>query len=206
MFFAGVWLLLVFDYAVTGGLTALINLILPPFANLVDPKLVAWGGGVIPLTLLAGTGILWAWDHTIQPKINYTMTYRHVYWVAGIGSILAIILVPFFLGLSNLNTDSLLNNQDIKALKWVHDNTPEDAVIATLPTDISAGAWAIAITERQSVDLPPLPIVINPIDADLTGVTHLFIPSDYQREKARLLPENAVDVYEGLIYVLSGTD
>jgi hypothetical protein len=205
-FFAGAWLILVFDYAVTGGLTAVINLILPPFTNLVNPQLVAWGGAVIPLTLLGGLGALWAWDTQIQPKLNYTMTYRHVYWITGTLSILAIITLPFVLGLGSLGS-GVLTDADVEALEWVRDNAPEDAVIVTLPTEISPSAWVIPITERNSPDLPPLPLVFDESSDDrLTGATHLFIPSDYQREKEALLPENAVDVYQGLIYELVGAD
>lgn len=205
-FFAGVWVVLVFDYAVTGGLTAVINLILPPFTNLVDPQLVAWGGAVIPLTILGGLGILWLWDAQIQPKINYTMTYRHVYWITGILGILAVIALPFLLNIGQLGAGGIVSSQDVKALEWVRDHTPEDAVIVTLPNGVNASAWVIPISERHSPDYAPLPLVLDPADAITPDVTHLFIPSDYQREKDALLPDGAVDVYEGLIYALGGTD
>lgn len=206
MFFAGVWLVLVFDFAVTGGLTSTIALLLPPFINLVDPKLVAWGGAVIPLTLLGGMGILWFWDQQIQPKLHYTMTYRHTYWIAGIGAILAVITLPFLLGLGSLTAGGVLSNEDASALEWVRDNAPEDAVIVTLPVGVHQASWVIPISERQSPDLPTLPLVLESQITGLEGATHLFIPSDYQREKDGLLPANAVDVYEGLIYELTGTD
>ena len=199
-------MVLVFDYAVTGGLTAVINLILPPFTNLVDPQLVAWGGAVIPLTILGGLGILWLWDAQIQPKINYTMTYRHVYWITGILGVLAVIALPFLLNIGQLGAGGIVSSQDVKALEWVRDHTPEDAVIVTLPNGVNASAWVIPISERHSPDYAPLPLVLDPADAITPDVTHLFIPSDYQREKDAFLPDSAVDVYEGLIYALGGTD
>lgn len=206
MFFAGVWLFLVFDFVVTGGLTSVISLVLPPFINLVDPKLVAWGGAVIPLTMLGGMALLWVWDQHIQPKINYTITYRHIYWMAGIGSVLAIIVLPLLLGTIHLGAQGGLASQDVDALEWVRDHAPEDAVFVTLPAGVRQGAWVIPISERQSKNFPVLPLVLADTSDELDGATHLFIPSDYQREKELFLPENAVDVYQGMIYELRGTD
>ena len=146
------WLFFIMDFSTTGGFAAL----LPFISQYINPADMAWHGPIVAYTIMGGMGLLYLWDEVIQPRINFTMTYRQSY-VAN--ALLAVILVSLsmmyqpLLDLLNLpERDS--TSAEIEAMEWLKDNTEPDVRILNNPTNAN---WASIISERDTVYAPLLP-------------------------------------------------
>jgi hypothetical protein len=193
-----VWVFILLDFSSTGGIAALF----PFIDRFINPRDLAWGGAIIPYTVLAGLAMMWLWDAYGNGKI--TVTYRTAYIINGI---LAIILLgavalytPILGAMKPLVTfpNQYATNSDAEALNWIKTNSPTEAVILNFPTSPETD-WTATIAEREAVYFPNLPYAFNmdesktiqtaleafwrnPSDttnADLLaqyGITHVFVP------------------------------
>ncbi|MEQ8674669.1 MAG: hypothetical protein RLP44_16255 [Aggregatilineales bacterium] len=195
--FAVIWLLLIFDYSVTGGLTGLFPFLL----NIADPALVARVGPVIPYTILGGSALLWLFNGYVTPRFG-SITYRGTYMLAGASAVIIVIvalIVPSLRNVSLGQSPALASSADVRALEWLRENTEQDGTRVLNFYLPDGGAWAGVISERDSVYLPPLPysqvVFVDSNDApdfeafwqdpanesyadDLrdAGITHVFVP------------------------------
>ncbi len=195
---AMVWVFILLDFSSTGGIAAIF-----PFVDrFINPRDLAWGGVLIPFTILAGGAMMWLWDAYGDGRIR--MNYRTSYIMNGILAliVLGVVLVRDPL----LNIVKPMTNfpsqyasySDADALYWLKNNTPAESVILNFPTSPETD-WTAIISERESVYFPILPYAFNtadniatgraleafwrnpaaPANADLLrqyGITHVFVP------------------------------
>lgn len=200
--FAVIWLLLIFDYSVTGGLSGLFPFLL----HIADPALVARVGPVIPYTILAGSALLWLFNGYVTPRFG-SLDYRGTYALAAVSGVIVILtalILPSLKNASLAQPAALATSADVHALEWLRENTEQgDTRVLNfyLP---DGGLWASPISERDSVYLPPLPygqsdlISIDtpdfeafwrdPANSDFrddlidAGITHVFVPQILSEE------------------------
>ncbi|GAB4517098.1 MAG: hypothetical protein OHK0046_23410 [Anaerolineae bacterium] len=186
-----VWLFLMIDFSTSGGLAALF----PFITRYSVPFDIAWHGPVIPFTILGGMGLLWLWDTVITPRFG-DLTYRQVYVISGLVTVLAVIGF-FIVEPERLSREArLVTEDDMAAAEWLRANAPQDARILNYPL---WGEWTPALAERDSVFYPVLPYATattleeqnalmafwldpdNPAHADLlaeAGIDYVLIPAE----------------------------
>lgn len=193
-----VWIFLLLDFSSTGGIAA----IFPFLDRYIDPRDLAWGGVIIPYTILAGYALMWFWDAYGAKRIR--MTYRTAYIINGVAAVILGVMMLLRDPLQNIIqsvirvSDQYASYADIQALIWIKENTPAEAVILNFPTSPETD-WAAIIAERRAIYFPLLPYAFgdtttpiiqkaleafwrDPADeahADLLrqyGVTHIFVP------------------------------
>jgi len=193
-----VWIFLMLDFSSTGGIAALF----PFIDRFINPKDLAWGGIIIPYSVLAGGAMLWLWDAYGADKIR--MKYRTAYLINGALALILIALV--FLRDPLLDVAKPLVNlpnqytspADDVALRWINTNAPTETIILNFPVSPETD-WAAVIAEREAIYFPSLPYAFgdadslaiqealkafwrnpaDPTNADLLrqyGVTHVFVP------------------------------
>lgn len=159
------WLLMVLDFAVTGGVAA----IFPPLNRFVDFGAIGWHGAIIPLTLVGGTAALWLWEMHIQPRIGHSLNYRQIYALsaAGMFALLSIAALNQPLrGLLMLGVPpAYATGADVAALSWISEHTDADALILNHP-QTAEGGWTPVIAERRAVFYPMIPFALNQPDDD----------------------------------------
>jgi uncharacterized membrane protein YiaA len=193
--FCTIWLVLIFDFAVTGGVASLF----PFITRYLDPRDLAWHGPVIPLALLGGIALLWAWDTLIAPRITYRMTYQHTYAISGVGVAIGLGMMALNPALADiLPGDTTASPADIRAMDWIRENSDPTVRVLNYP---EGNLWAIGITERPTVYVPQLPYARQsaqnapadalmafwddpaaPINADLLAeyeITMVFVPEQW---------------------------
>ncbi len=177
---AVLWLLLIFDYSVTGGLSGLFPFLL----DFADPQLVARVGPILPYSMLGGSALLWLFNNYVVPRTG-AITYRGTYILAGIGTVVVIILTVIVLPQMRSSSVSLppahATSNDLAVLAWIReelvvdrpevlDDTDDDAdnesaearevapmMLILNPFMGDSGIWAAVVSEQQSIYLPPLP-------------------------------------------------
>lgn len=215
---AAAWLVLIFDFAISGGVAALLGFL----TRYADPALVAWQGAVIPVSILGGMAALWLWDEQVQPRTSYRMTYRQTYALSGAGVLILLALSqPLREVLATISPPSYATRDDVAALVWVRENTAEDARLHSLPQPQSGNEWLTPIAERASTRYASIPFVRAPLsegdafldwaDGDAlraSGVTHVFLPQALSREFSGSLSSAAhlQDIYEGRVFAVTEGD
>jgi hypothetical protein len=193
-----VWIFLLLDFSSTGGIAA----IFPFIDRFINPRDLAWGGVIIPYTLLGGIALMWLWDAYGASRLQ--MTYRTSYFIntgivilLGLATMLRDPLLDVIKPIFNFPSQYATHN-DAYALYWIKDNAPKDALILNFPMSPETD-WAAIIAERDAIYFPTLPYAFgdnphlaaqtalktfwrNPADsanADLLrqyGITHIFVP------------------------------
>lgn len=149
------WLVFIVDFSTTGILERVFPGILAPLTRYDYPFSLAWQGPIIPLTLLAGIGLLWLWDRFIEGRAG-AWVYRHTYQMAAVAAVIV-------LGVGVLNQPLLAfskgkvgfygafaSSADVQAMLWLRDNTPKDARVLNFPGP-QEGDWVAVIAERDAV-------------------------------------------------------
>jgi len=158
------WLIVLFDFAVTGGVTGL----LPFLARLADPNLAARFGVVIPFTLLGGMGLLWAWDvvlaRTIDPLWARLPIPARISAFVLAGIVAALLLPLAFLGVETVEakretptTQWTPAAADRQMMTWLMENTPQETSRVLNYPDAPDGLWVAAQAEREAIYFPALP-------------------------------------------------
>ena len=152
------WLLLCADFAFL-GLGERIAPWLPLF-RYDYPFSIAWHGPIIPLSLLAGQGLLVLWQRVAprRPQRWWRRAARTL--LAGSFALVALALAfqPQLLEWSKGRLGfhgAFASHADVAAMTWLRENTPADARVLNFPgseADSSwEGDWAAVISERDSV-------------------------------------------------------
>jgi len=193
-----VWIFILLDFSSTGGIAA----IFPFLDRFINPRDLAWGGVIIPFTVLAGGAMMWLWDAYGDGKIR--MTYRTSYLINGTLALIVagVVLMrdPILDAIKPITNfpSQYASHSDADALYWIKNNTPIESLILNFPTSPETD-WTSVISERESIYFPMLPYAFNtadslatgraleafwrnpsdPANADLLrqyGVTHIFVP------------------------------
>lgn len=163
-----IWLLLVVDLTVIGILPTL----LPFIANNLNLELTAQIGAIIPLTTLAGMGLLWLWERI--PLGLRSIARARIYWLAGAGVIvLSLVIAGGDTTWQSIQDTLMLDDvygtqEEIDASRWMYENLPTEATILTAPTQI----WVPVLAERDA-----LASMLYPGAADQPDVLHT-LPDD----------------------------
>lgn len=149
------WMILIFDFSVSGGIAALF----PFITRYLHPGTLAWHGPILPFTILGGVGLLWLWEMVVAPRVNFTMRYRHTYAING-GLVIALLTVGVFndpllrLTKAFMNQPgALASHADVDAMQWIADNTITDVRVLNYPEG-GGSHWMPVIAERPSVYYP----------------------------------------------------
>lgn len=154
------WLLLVIDFSTVGLLKTLFPWF--PLFKYDYPFSIAWHGPIIPYMYFAAQALLWLIERLGQARV--------MLWLrrGSVPVLVAIIVVVLVIG---ANSDSLIqwskttpfkiygafsSVADLKAMRWLVENTPAEAVILNHPGD-HEGDWAPVIMERNTVFFRPQP-------------------------------------------------
>lgn len=188
------WLLLILDFAVTGGIAALV----PFITRYTYPLDIARHGPIIPYTILGGFGLLWFWDMVVLPKWG-ALSYRQAYGVVGvIGLILLGVLAlngPLLTASKQLLNapGAYASRADIAAMNWLKENTlPEDTRILNFPVK-EEGGWVPVIAERDSVYFPSLPFARTAPDLTEQDILQAFWENPANPDHAALLRAAEID-------------
>ena len=152
------WLLLCADFAFL-GVSERIAPWLPLF-HYDYPFSIAWHGPIIPLSLLAGQGLLTLW-HRVEARrpaglwrrAGRAMLVLATLLVAG-ALLFPAQLLAFSKGRIGVH-GVFASEADVAAMTWLRENTPPDARVLNFPGSEAGssweGDWAAVISERDSV-------------------------------------------------------
>ena len=138
------WLLFCADFAFL-GISERIAPWLPLF-RYDYPFSIAWHGPLIPLSLLAGQGLLrlWQWLAPRWPE----QQWRRAAWsllTAGFAlAALALVLQPQLLALSKGHFSfhgAYASHADVAAMTWLRENSPEKARVLNFPGSAVDSSW-----------------------------------------------------------------
>lgn len=152
------WLLLCADFAFI-GLTESIAPWLPLF-RYDYPFSIAWHGPIIPLSLLAGQGLLVLWRRIepLRPARDWRRAGQMLLVAGFLAAALALLWPAQVLQISKGRLGihgAFASHADVAAMTWLRENAPVDARVLNFPgseADSSwEGDWAAVISERDSV-------------------------------------------------------
>lgn len=155
------WLVVALDFAAVGLIDHVFGGLLGPITRYDYPFSVAWHGPIIPYTILGGIGLLWLWDRFFDRRLGKPLAKRApVLLTAGIVVLIgAYFLAPQVLEASKGRISfygAFSSADDVKAMQWLKENTPEDARILNYSAAHEAD-WAPIISERDTVYYRPQP-------------------------------------------------
>ncbi len=142
-----VWLVLVLEFSLLGILRGFI----PILGDLINPSNIAQHGVIVPFTVLGGVAILYLWENLIPKMTQTTLRNRAYGFIAGAGVIVLIIGLSFsaivdivrpVIGLP----DETITADEIAAMLWLHDNTPQSATVYSADHN----AWLPVYAEREA--------------------------------------------------------
>ena len=152
------WLLFCADFAFL-GISERIAPWLPLF-RYDYPFSIAWHGPLIPLSLLAGQGLLRLWQW-LAPRWPEQQWRRAAWALLTAGFVLALLALALQSQLLTLSKGyfgihgAFASHADVAAMTWLRENTPESARVLNFPgsaMDSSwEGDWAAVISERDNV-------------------------------------------------------
>ncbi|MBE0691418.1 MAG: hypothetical protein IH587_14970, partial [Anaerolineae bacterium] len=155
------WLVLIFDFSVTGVIETLFGGLLAPIFRYDYPFSIAWHGPIIPLAILGGRGLLAIWDRFFEGRFG-TFLHRAAVpaLIGGLVVIVAgIVLAPSLLpGAKDVLSvyGAFSSAADVDAMEWLKQNTPPDTLILNHPGPHEAD-WAPVIAERETIYFRPQP-------------------------------------------------
>ena len=141
-------LLLIMELTLAG----VIGRLLPPLGALVNAPNLARHGVILPLTWFAGLALLQLWDTKLPATLKHRLRY------AANPLILACALAIIGLGVSfqplltvrqqviDLPRETITHD-DIEAMTWLRDHTPEDAVLLAADGE----GWLPIYAQRRTV-------------------------------------------------------
>ena len=152
------WLLLCADFAFL-GVSERIAPWLPLF-HYDYPFSIAWHGPIIPLSLLAGQGLLALW-HRVEARWPERLWQRAGRAVLVLAFLLVAGALLFPSQLLSFSKGRIgvhgvfVSEADVAAMTWLRENTPPDARVLNFPgSELGSsweGDWAAVISERDSV-------------------------------------------------------
>lgn len=152
------WLILILDFAILGITETLFPWL--PLFRYDYPFSIAWHGPIIPLTILAGMGLLWLWHNWLEARLGAAL-HRYAYVLIGAGALVMLALLVFspqILAFSKGRVSffgAFASHADVAAMQWLRTNTPEDARVLNFPgtqfDNSHEGDWVPVISERDSV-------------------------------------------------------
>lgn len=152
------WLLLCADFAVF-GVSERIAPWLPLF-RYDYPFSIAWHGPIIPLSLLAGRGLLVIWQRIAprRPALHWQRLGRALLLAGFLLAAGALLwpsqLLAFSKGRLGIH-GAFASHADVAAMNWLRENTPADARVLNFPgSELNSsweGDWAPVISERDNV-------------------------------------------------------
>ncbi len=152
------WLLLCADFAFLGVGERIAPWL--PLFHYDYPFSIAWHGPIIPLSLLAGQGLLTLW-HRVEARrpaglwrrAGRAMLVLATLLVAG-ALLFPAQLLAFSKGRIGVH-GVFASEADVAAMTWLRENTPPDARVLNFPGSEAGssweGDWAAVISERDSV-------------------------------------------------------
>jgi hypothetical protein len=157
---AVVWLALILDFSSIGLLERLVPWLVAPLLRYDYPFSLAWHGPIIPYTMLAGGGLLWAWERWVVPRFG-ELSPRRVYPVLGALIVAAVLVLVFNRELLAFSKGKVgffgafASQDDVAAMEWLRHNTPPDARVLNFPgtqkDNSHESDWVPVIAERDSV-------------------------------------------------------
>ncbi|MCC6614574.1 MAG: hypothetical protein IT320_13925 [Anaerolineae bacterium] len=177
------WLILIFDFAVTGVVESVFGGLLAPIFRYDYPFSIAWHGPIIPLAILGGRGLLAIWDQFFEGRFGVSMHRAAVPVLgAGIVAVIAgILLAPSVLpgAKDMLNVYGAFSSAaDVDAMEWLKKNTPADTLILNHPGPHEAD-WAPVIAERETIYFRPQPFFQDDGTGEV-GTVEVFSPLQEQ--------------------------
>ncbi|MCE2488866.1 MAG: hypothetical protein J4G17_02705 [Anaerolineae bacterium] len=152
------WLLLCADFAFI-GISERIAPWLPLF-RYDYPFSIAWHGPIIPLSLLAGQGLLTLWGKLEgrRPQGPWRRAGRALFALASLLVAGALVFPSQLLAFSKGRVafhGAFASEADVAAMTWLREHTPPDARVLNFPGSEPGssweGDWAAVISERDSV-------------------------------------------------------
>lgn len=159
--FAIGWLVLAFDFAVTGVVETVFGGLLEPILRYDYPFSIAWHAPIIPYTILGGMGLLWLYDRLLSPSLRTFIRRGAPLALAGAAALALLVMIsgqPLLAASKGVLGfyGAFSSHADVAAMNWLRTNTPPDARILN-HIGPHEGDWVPVISERDSVYYRPQP-------------------------------------------------
>jgi hypothetical protein len=150
-----VWLVGIVEFSTLGLLEQTIPGVMEPLLKYDYPFSLAWHGPIIPYTVLGGTGLVWLADRLGAARVDRWMgRLAYPLLVLALAGLAGGIM--FFDPLLDASKDyvdffgAFSSEDDVEAMRWLHDNTPQDVRVLNHP-GLHEADWAPVIAERDTV-------------------------------------------------------
>jgi hypothetical protein len=162
------WLVLAFDFGITGFLPQAFPALIAPLIRFSFPFSISWHAPIIPYMALGAGTLVWITDridrqHSVERLAFPAMT------AATVGIVLAVIFSNNLLALSKGwpgPYGAFASANDVLAMRWLHDHTPSDARVLNYPGDYEnqrdwEAHWAAVLAERDCVYFRMQPFFVD---------------------------------------------
>ncbi len=155
------WLIVAFDFAVTGVLATLLPVLLEPVLRYEYPFSIAWHAPIIPYMILGGRALLWLWDRALDARFGRALhRFAPIALIIGCAALIGVgVFHEPLLALSKGRVSffgAFASADDVTAMEWLRANAPADARILNHPGP-HEGDWVPIIAERNTIYFRPQP-------------------------------------------------
>lgn len=150
--FITLWMLLWLGLVLAFALVGLIGQLIPILGDIINAPNVARHGIILPFTWLGGVALLHLWETQFSVNLRSRLRQQAYIWIVATGLVVVIIGFAFHPLLNILRPvfnlpESTLSDEDIEVMRWINDNTPEDAILYSPEGQV----WLPVYTERTAL-------------------------------------------------------
>jgi hypothetical protein len=164
---AVVWLVGIVEFSTLGLLEKTFPNLMEPLLKYDYPFSLAWHGPIIPYTILGGLALAWLAERLRLDRWIERLAIP-VILLALVGLLAGVVFFDDLLAESKDHLSfygAFSSAADVDAMRWIRDNTPEDARVLNHPGP-HEGDWAPVIAERDTIYFRPQPFFRNTAQAD----------------------------------------
>lgn len=155
---AVIWLVGIVEFSTVGLLEQTFPDVNDTLLKYDYPFSLAWHGPIIPYTILGGLALAWLAERLRLDRLIARLAIP-VMLLALVGPVAGVVFFDDLLAESKDRLSfygAFSSAADVDAMRWIRDNTPEDARVLNHPGPHEAD-WAPVITERDTIYFRPQP-------------------------------------------------
>ena len=170
-----IWLLLVIEFSAIG----LVGRALPLLGDLTNAPSLARHGPILPFAWFGGLALLQLWDARLDASVKDRLRRAAFPIIAAALALLLLVAAAFeplatWLGFPRTSA----THDDVTAMIWLRDNTPDEAVVMAA----DGNAWLPVFAERLAVDFRAVRYFewepVRAVNIDRSEVDYVFVPAN----------------------------